>query len=109
MQLTTTQAVEKFKNGERVIIGEYRHGKAETINYRDRETGKAATFTAVRHTVEIGNDAFIVSERVPDGFDTAKWTPPAAKGQRVLLSFTGFQVRGGIGTFYGTVQTLADK
>jgi hypothetical protein len=108
-QITLEQAVEKFKGGARILIGEYRHGKCETINYRDKQTQKPASFTAVRHTVEIGEDSFLISERVPDNFDSNQWSPPAPKGSKVVITFDKFQVANGVGQFGGTVTPLAAK
>lgn len=107
--LTLDEAVEKFKTGARILLGEYRHGKCETINYRDKQTGKPASFTAVRHTVEIGDDSFLVSERVPDNFEISTWSPPVRKGSRVLVQFDKFQVVNGVGQFGGTVIPLAES
>ncbi|MCO5053687.1 MAG: hypothetical protein M9920_15520 [Verrucomicrobiae bacterium] len=105
--LTLEQAVEKFKAGDRILIGEYRFGKAETINYLDKLTRKPSSFTAIKHTVEVGNDAFHVSERVPEGFSIESWAPPMAKGTKCLLQFDRFAILNGVGQFSGTVVPLA--
>jgi len=107
--ITLEQAVEKFKAGSRILVGEYRHGKCETINYRDKQSGKPASFTSVRHTVEIGEDSFLISERVPDNFNVAEWLPPVPKGKRCVITFDKFLVANGVGQFNGTVVQLAEK
>lgn len=107
--MTLDQAVEKFKNGARILIGEYRHGKCETINYRDKQTQKPASFTSVRHTVEIGEDSFLISERVPDTFDSTQWAQPVPKGTKCIVNFDKFQVLNGVGQFSGFVVPLLDK
>jgi len=104
--ISIEQAVELFKGGARILLGEYRQGKCETINYRDKTTGKPSSFTSVRHTVEIGEDSFLISERVPDGFDVLQWAKPCAKGTRCVVNFNKFQVQNGVGQFEGTVTPL---
>jgi hypothetical protein len=108
-EITMDQAVEQFKSGSRMLLGEYRHGKVETINYRDKTSGKPASFTSVRHTVEIGDDSFLISERVPDNFDQSQWSPPCVKGRRCVVKFDKFTVQNGVGQFGGTVLPLAEK
>jgi hypothetical protein len=100
-EMTIEQAVEAFKNGEKLMLCEYRHGKAERIKYRDKVSGKAAEFVTIRHTVEVGNDSFIVGERVPDDFKEADYKPSIAKGSRCALKFERFQVQNGVGQFSG--------
>jgi len=101
--LTEDQAVEMFKRGEKVILAEYRFGKAEHIKYRDKKTGQPASFTTVRHTVEVGDASFLVSERVPEGFKVEEFHSDIPKGARVLLKFEKFTVQNGIGQWAGVV------
>jgi len=107
--VTLDQAVELFKSGARIILGEYRHGKCEVVNYRDKTTGKPSSFTSVRHNVEVGTDTFVISERVPEGFNIAAWVQPVPKGKRCVLTFDSFKVQNGVGQFGGTVAALAEK
>lgn len=103
------QAVDLFKNGERVILCEYRFGKGETINYRDKKTGAAASFSTIRHTIEIGTDAYIVSERAPENFKPEEYKPAITKGSRCLLKYDRFFVEKGVGQFSGSLQPVVAK
>ena len=102
-QITLDEAVELFKVGDKIIVCEYRLGKAERINYRDKVTQKAAHFVTVRHSIEIGDSAFIVSERVPDDFDEKAFKPSITKGTKCVLRFDRFAVANGVGQFSGTL------
>lgn len=52
--------------GQFVAIGEYRHSKAEMLNWRDKQTGRAMSAPVLRHTVEFGDTSVAVSERLPE-------------------------------------------
>lgn len=104
--LTLKQSVEKFQNGERILIGEYRFGKAETIKYLDKLTRKPSSFTSVKHTVEIGSESFQISERVAEGFDVSSFTAPMPKGAKCVVLFDRFTIQNGVGQFSGTVVPL---
>ena len=99
---TMADAVKAFQAGEKVILCEARFSKCETINYRDKKTGQAASFTQIRHTVEIGEAAFLVSERPPEGFKPETFKPEILKGTKCLLRFDRFMVDKGVGQFSGT-------
>lgn len=108
-QITLDEAVELFKGGDKLIVCEYRLGKAERINYRDKVTQKAAQFVTVRHSIEIGDSAFVVSERVPDDFDEKAFKPTITKGTKCVLRFERFAVANGVGQFSGTLIPLVNR
>jgi len=66
-------------------LGEYRGTKAETVNYRDKQTGNRASFSSINHVVETGDQTVTVQERLPDGADIKAVKPPFKKGQKVLV------------------------
>jgi len=99
--VTESQALAMFKAGQPVVLVEYRFGKCETINWRDKTTKEAASFTQVRHTVELADGSFTVAERVPDNFVAADWVQSIVKGSRCLLKFSRFIVEKGVGQFQG--------
>lgn len=66
-------------------LGEYRGGKAETIKYRDKLTGKTAEFSQIGHNLESGNDMFVLQERLGDGASPKDFVPPFKKGAKVLV------------------------
>ncbi len=67
------------------MVGEYRVTKADTVNYRDKVTGKAAKFSSVIHVVETGDTVVHVQARLGDDEDPTKVKAPFPKGQKVLL------------------------
>jgi len=99
-------AVAAFLSGQRVALVEYRFGKAETVHYRDKQTGKAAEFTSIRHTVEGPEGSYILTERVADGFKADEWKPEIAKGTRCLLKFSRYMEEKGVGQFSGTLEVV---
>jgi len=74
-----------LEKGGMFCLGEYRGGKAETINYRDKLTGKAASFSQIGHNLESGNDMFVLQERMPEGADIRAFIPPFKKGDRIFV------------------------
>lgn len=95
--ITMKEAVELFQRGKVVAVGEYRSSKPETIHYRDRESGKAAEFSQLRHTVEFNGESVQVSERVGDDFKPAEYRAPFKKGDMVLVELQSMEiVRGSI-------------
>lgn len=94
--LSEKDAIALFLAGKPVAMGEYRSSEAETIQYRDRETGRAASFPQLRHIVELGNKSVVVSERVGDGFNSAEYKSPFRKGQRVVVEITSLEVQRGM-------------
>jgi len=70
------------------FLGEYRHSKAEMLQWRDKTTGKAMHAPVLRHTVETTTATISITERVADDFDVAGFKPPFTKGQKVLVELT---------------------
>lgn len=90
----------------RFIVAEYRSSKAETINWRDKTTGRAMSAVALRHVLESGGDSVVLTERTPEGFDPAKWASPFQKGQMVAVHFTEWAVTRGMISARGTIEVL---
>jgi len=83
--MNASETLKLLERGGIYCLGEYRGGKAETVNYRDKLTGKSAAFSSIAHHIESGNDMLVVQERVPEGSDTSKFTPPYKKATRILV------------------------
>lgn len=77
--------VGRIKAGAFLAIGEYRHSKAEMINWRDKTSGRPMSAPVLRHTVEFGDQTVAVSERVPDGTKIEDIHVPFQKGDAVVL------------------------
>jgi len=83
--ITQTQAVKLFLAGSRLLVGEYRASKADTINWRDKTTGKPLTAGVLKFVVECGSDSVSVSEKTPDTFNAEAYKCPYVKGQQVVI------------------------
>jgi len=102
----TSDIIATLAKGGCFILGEYRGGKAETINYRDKVTTKTASFSAIGHNIETGNEAVVLQERVPDGADISKFVPPFKKGQQVLVHVATLERVGGFLRATGTMSSV---
>lgn len=108
-KIKQAEATAEFLAGKFVVVGEYRASSAETVNYRDKTTGRAASMESLRHTVETESGSFALDERVPDG---AKASDVLAsmkaaglvKGSRVLVRLTSFLTQKGVTSARGTLE-----
>jgi len=93
--------------GQPLLVAEYRRGAAETISYRDKKTGKAASLVVLRHTLETESKSLAVSEFVEvDKIKVETWKQPFAKGTKVVVHLTGLEEKQGATTCKGTIETL---
>jgi len=105
--MTEAEVLELHRDGFPVLFGEYRTGKAEDIQWRDKATKQMLTGKSVRHTLENAVESVVLSENVEDSFDCSKFVPPAKKGERVAYIIRGMQVTKGVTQYRGTVHPLA--
>jgi hypothetical protein len=91
------KALELLAQGKCVMVAEFRGGKAETINYTDKKSGKRAHFNRLAHAFEVGaaGDQVRVTERQPDDADMSKVHIPHKKGQRMLIVVEAIEVEKG--------------
>jgi len=104
--MKTSELTQRLLRGGCFIVGEYRVAKAETITYRDKITGKSAQFASIGHHIETGNEAVTVQERVPDGADISKFTPPHKKGQQVVVTVSTLERVGGFLRATGSIEPV---
>lgn len=88
------------------FIAEYRGSKAETINYMDKKSGKAASMNTLRHNLELGETAIAFNERVDDAFKVTEYKQPYKKGQKVLVFLTSLQNDKGVTRASGRIEAL---
>jgi len=100
------EVLQRIQAGERILIGEYRSSKCETINWRDKVSGKPLSAAAVRHVVEFGPDSVVIAERTAENFEVAKFKAPASKGQKVACHFTEFLTERGVMSARGTLEVI---
>lgn len=107
--LTMAQVQQLHQDGFPVLIGEYRLGKAENIEWRDKTSKQMVSGVSVRHTVENAVESVVISENVPDGYDVAKFLPPCKKGDKCAYIARSMQTAKGVVQFRGTVHPLSRK
>jgi len=84
--MTNEQLQKKLADGGIFLVGEYRVGKPDLISYRDKLSGKTASFKQVVHSVEAGQMVVAIQERLEDSTDLETGVKlPAKKGDRVLV------------------------
>lgn len=102
--MTKEQLLKKMETGGIFMVGEYRMGKPDLVTYRDKLSGKSASFKQVVHNVEAGDVVVAIQERLPDDVSLETGVVlPAKKGERVVVELEtlervqGFhRARGGI-------------
>ena len=82
----------QLEKGGAFILGEYRVTKGDVVNYRDKATGKAASFSQRIHVVESGETVVHVQDRVEDGVDPRKLPAPFSKGQTAIVPSSNVQI-----------------
>jgi len=102
-----TEAVERWKNGERLLFGEYRSSKAEVIKYRDKTSHQMTEMKMLRHTVEVGPDSVQLAERVEDNFDASSYKSPLTKGQKVIIFLDSLLIERGVPTARGKLEAIS--
>ena len=102
------EVLPKVLNGEPLMIVEYRSSNAETIPWRDKETGRAINLNLLSHNVEAGTRTIRVSERVPEGTDLTKYEAPFKRGQLCVLHLEEFGREKGSFTARGKMELLFD-
>lgn len=98
------QLAKKIEAGGIFMVGEYRVGKPDLITYRDKLSGKNASFKQIVHSVEAGDVVVAVQERLDDSVNLEAGVQlPAKKGERVLVELESLErvqgfhrARGGI-------------
>lgn len=104
-----SEALANWQKGAAVLLVEYRHSIAETIQWRDRASGKAMSAGILRHTCETEREAIIVNERQGDTFRPDDYVSPFKKGQRVLLHITNYTTERGVVKVDGHLQPVEEK
>jgi len=106
--MTKAKLLEAFNAGKILLVGKAMHFKKEVIAYRDRSTGKPATFDKVEFAVLGANGVVFVqpdTRKIP-GFDMGKYENPFKPGQDVVVTIDTMSVDKGITTISGTVESL---
>jgi len=85
VNMTELDLVNRVREGEALMVGEYRMSKAEILKWRDKITGKPQEAPILRHTVEFGKSSVSVNERVADGTRLEDIHVTFNKGDAVVL------------------------
>lgn len=97
----------RVRAGEFLAVGEYRHSKAEVINWRDKTNGRPMSATVLRHTVEFGDTSVAVSERVPEGTKPEDIHFSFKKGETVALIVESLSKEKGLVSAQGKLERFA--
>lgn len=104
--MTKDKAMSGFLAGELLCIGEYRMSEASIVDYRDKTTGKPASFPSIKHTVEFGRRSVTVQDRAPEGFRVEGFVEPFKKGQHVICHVSDWFLEKGNVTCRGKLEQL---
>ena len=107
MVCTLDQARRDFEAGVLSCVGEYRMSKAEMINWRDKDSGRAMSAPVLRHTLELNGASIQVQERVPDGTKLEDIHVPLKKGDIVVLRVSEWTVTRGLVSCRGALAKIA--
>jgi len=102
-----SEAVERWQKGERLLFGEYRSSKAESIKYRDKTSHQITSMNMLRHTVEVGPDSIQVNERVEDTFNPETYKSPFVKGQKVVIFLDSLLIEKGVPSARGKLEAIS--
>jgi hypothetical protein len=106
--LSETQAMQKFANGDFVILGAYYGGKMEVIKYRDKVTRLPAQFAVIRHTVLVNAGPVVVQERVEDeNPNPARYEQPFKRNARVCVTISAMESQSGIVILSGSMEEIS--
>lgn len=82
--------------GQRILVGEFRMSKCETIRWRDQESQSRKEAIVIRHTLEVADGVISVSEFPPDTLKVPEdYKSPFQKGDKVVCQFTNFLITKG--------------
>lgn len=93
--------IERINKGEAVVLLEWRSCNVDTVKLTDGKTGRVRQAVAVKHACEKGNDQVSITEWLPDGTDPKGVVVPWKKGDKVLLTLTGYGRVKGTGIWQG--------
>jgi hypothetical protein len=86
-----------LSRGAAVMVGEFRGGKAERIDYTDKKTFKRTHFNRVLNSFEVGpaSEQVHVTERLPEDTDVSKHAVQHRKGQHFAIEVESITVARG--------------
>src|ERR1041384_6531736 len=90
-----SEAVWRFLRGERLLVAEYRGGRAESAGYVDKRTGEAIVYVRCIYLVECACDGdidrSIIYQRRTDITDPELAAFPYEKGKAYAFFLAGFK------------------
>jgi len=97
-----------FNAGKIITVATFLHFKKETIGYRDRVSGKPATFDKIEFTVLTAGGVVFVqpdTRRIPN-FEMDKYTCPFKPNDKVVVEIQSMSIDKGVTTIGGTIEKL---
>lgn len=91
------ELLEKVKGGSLAVVVEFRGSEGDRMRWVHEKTGRKMEAPIIKHRVEMGSDAFTITEFLDEGADETKVVSPFAKGTKVVWLVDSFsQVKGNI-------------
>jgi len=106
--MTKAQLLSRIEKGGIFMVGEYRIGKPDLITYRDKLSGKSASFKQVVHSIEAGDTIVAIQERLDDDVNLETGVVlPAKKGELVVVELETLERIQGFHRARGAVSKLS--
>jgi len=106
--MKSSQLIETVMSGRIVCVGVLHSSKLETVSIRDKSNpgGARRTSYVTREVVLTEGEPIVVSRWLKDDEKHEDWKSSAKKGDRVLVTVTGMEVRQGIIILNGLIEPL---
>jgi len=109
--MKTKELLESLVKGDHILVGVYHGGRIDTMNMRDKSTGKPRQAFVSRETILTDSEAVVVVAWMPDDYDATKaaaWKSSFAKGERVVLHVGNAESIQGFKRYSGRLEKLTD-
>jgi len=104
--MTKQQLTERLMNGELLLVGEFRNGKADSMRWRDKTSKQIMSQPLVRFNLETKNGTAVVSNNLPDGTDLAKVQIAFKQGDMVVCSVESASMSSGVLQLRGNLEAI---
>lgn len=105
--MKTADIMPLLEKGVPMLMGQYFHGRIETVNIRSKTDGRSRSANVVHETVLTDSgDAVAFSRFLKDEEKPEQWKPSAKRGQRVIVKITKYMVEQGSIKVSGVIETV---
>jgi len=103
-----SQLVNAVESGKLLVVGSVVFFKKDVVPYRDKQTGKPATFNKIEYSVVTARGVWFVqpdTRKIKD-FDMNTFANPFKNGQRVVVEVESMITEKGQVTVSGNIEPL---